>query len=158
MGNPLFAVQQHQTIRRSISRPLVALVAALLCTPLLAVEIDDNAKHNASSAPQATIPWLSGGIGDDARDEMRKAAASYNVLIVFSDRQGSYLADIPFAVAGRNGQEVVAGVSEGPLLYIKLPAGSYKVSVKIDGVWQNRQIQAGPAGRPVRVNFVGKGE
>jgi len=157
MGNPLRAVQ-HQTIRRAISRPLVALVAALLCTPLLAVDIDDNAKHNARSVPQAAIPWLSGGIGDEARDEMRKAAASYNVLIVFSDRQGSYLADIPFAVAGRNGQEVVAGISDGPLLYINLPAGSYKVSAKIDGVWQNRQIQAGTAGRPVRVNFVGKGE
>ena len=135
MGNPLRAVQ-HQTIRRAISRPLVALVAALLCTPLLAVDIDDNAKHNARSVPQAAIPWLSGGI----------------------DRQGSYLADIPFAVAGRNGQEVVAGISDGPLLYINLPAGSYKVSAKIDGVWQDRQIQAGPAGRPVRVNFVGKGE
>lgn len=157
MGNPLRAVQ-HQTIRRTISRPLVALVAALLCTPLLAVDIDGNAKHNARSVPQAAIPWLSGGIGDEARDEMRKAAASYNVLIMFSDRQGSYLADIPFAVAGRNGQEVVAGISDGPLLYINLPAGSYKVSAKIDGVWQNRQIQAGPAGRPFRVNFVGKGE
>jgi hypothetical protein len=145
-------------LRRSRTVPLLALVAALFCTPLLAVEINDNAKSNAISSPQTVIPWMSGGIGDEARDEMRKAADSYNVFIVFSAPQGSYLANIQFSVTGRNGREVIKGVSEGPLLYMKLPAASYRVSALIDGVWQSKQIQAGTPGRPVRTMFVSRGE
>ena len=163
MRNPLSAsaIQSHQPTARHVhfmSRPLLLIVAALFCPPLLAAEVDDNAKYNATSAPQAEIPWMSGGIGDEARDEMRKAAASYNVQVIFSDRQGSYLADIPFKVSGRNDREILAGVSEGPLLYIKLPPASYRLSAQIDGVWQHRQIQAGPASRPVRATFVSKGD
>ena len=37
----------------TVFRPLLALVVALLGTPLMAVEVGDNAKHNASSKPQA---------------------------------------------------------------------------------------------------------
>ncbi|WP_265948213.1 hypothetical protein [Dechloromonas sp. A34] len=161
MSNPLsaFTIKSHQqTARRALARSLLAVAAAFLCTSLPAADIDDNAKSNVVSAPQAQIPWMSGGIGDEARDEMRKAATAYNVQVIFSDRQGSYLANIPFAVTGRNGKEVVAGVSEGPLLYIKLPPGSYRLSAQIDGAWQHKQIQAGTTGRPVRTSFVSRGE
>lgn len=161
MSNPLSAFRStshQQTDRRALARPLLAVVIALLCTPLPAVEIDQNAKANVISDPQAGVPWMSGGIGDEARDEMRKAATAYNVQIIFSNRQGSYLADIPFTVSGRNGKEILAGVSEGPLLYIKLPPAAYRISAQIDGAWQHRQIQAGATGRPVKTMFVSRGE
>jgi hypothetical protein len=161
MRNPLSpsASQGHEaSVRHHRLRPLLAILAALSCPPLLAGEIDDNAKFNATSAPQAAIPWMSGGVGDEARDEMRKAATTYNVLIVFSNLQGSYLASVPFAVAGRDGREILSGVSEGPLLYIKLPPASYRISAKIDGIWQNKQVQTATTGRPVRAMFVGRGE
>lgn len=161
MSNPLSACpsQSHQqTHRRVLARSLLAVATALLCTSLPAAEIDDNAKSNVISTPQAGIPWMSGGIGDDARDEMRKAATAYNVQIIFSDRQGSYLADIPFAVSGRNGKEILAGVSEGPLLYIKLPPGGYRISAQIDGAWQHKQIQVAATGRPAKASFVSRGE
>jgi hypothetical protein len=139
-------------------RPLLAIVAALLGAPLAQAEVGDNAKHNTSSTTPAEIPWLSGGIGDEARDEMRKAAASYNVLVVFSTPQGSYLANVPFSVARRSGSDILSGVSEGPLLYIKLPPAAYRVSAQIDGVWQSKQIQVGATARPLRTVFVSKGE
>lgn len=135
-----------------------AVFVALLSTPLLAVEINDNAKFNASSGPQSAIPWMSGGIGDDARDEMRKATMSYNVHIVFSNRQGSYLASIPFAIARSNGRKIIEGVSPGPLLYIQLKPGVYQVSAEIDGAWQSKKIQIDSAGSQIRTMFVSKGE
>lgn len=151
------SIHQQRSCRR-VTVPLLAVIAALFCTPLLAVEINDNAKANATSKPQAAIPWMSGGIGDEARDEMRNAAASYNVFIVFSAPQGSYLANIPFAVTGRNGREIIKGVSEGPLLYMMLPPATYRISARIDGVWQSKQIQAGTSAHPVRTMFVSRGE
>lgn len=161
MRNPLSILTPHQPSRmfsQSVHSALVAIVTALLCTPLPAVEIDDVARSNAGSATQAGIPWMSGGIGEDARDEMRKALATYNVLVTFSDRHGGYLAGIPFAVTGRNGREILAGVSDGPLLLMKLPPAAYRISAQIDGVWQNRHIRAGISGRPVRTMFVGRAD
>lgn len=161
MSNPLSAFPTkslQQTSRRALARSLLAAAAALLCTSLPAAEIDDTAKSNVIGDPQAGVPWMSGGIGDEARDEMRKAATAYNVHVIFSDRQGSYLADIPFAVSGRNGKEILAGVSEGPLLYLKLPPATYRISAQIDGAWQHKQIQAGTTGRPVKASFVSRGE
>jgi hypothetical protein len=71
---------------------------------------------------------------------------------------GSYLAAIPFAVTGPAGDEIVAGVSDGPLLYLRLPAATYRLAVHIDGVWQSRRIQPGPGRQPLRLTFVGRGD
>jgi len=135
-----------------------ALVVALISMPLLAVEIDDNARHNAASAPQAAIPWLSGGVGDEALAEMHKVAASYNVQVIFSGQNGRYLASVPFSLTGADGREILAGVSEGPLLYLKLKPGSYRFSANIDHQWQNEAVRIGPANGPVKLSFVSRGE
>ena len=151
--------QTHRRpLRFSMLKGLVALVAALQCAPLLADEVDDVARSNVTSTPQNEITAMSGGIGNDAREEMRKSAAGYNVHLVFSGRHGSYLAGIPFAVTRPNGQEIYSGVSEGPLLYLKLPRGSYRIAAKIDGVWQSKPVVAGASGRSTRMLFVAKGE
>ncbi|WP_169259174.1 hypothetical protein [Aromatoleum diolicum] len=138
--------------------PVVALVVALQCAPLWADEVDDAARFNATSAPQAEISWMSGGIGDEAREEMRKAARAYNVHIVFSARNGDYLATVPVTVTRRNGQKIYSGVSDGPLLYLKLPPGSYQLAAEIDGAWQSKRIEAGASGRATKVTFVSRGE
>jgi len=145
-------------IARNMRRGLVAALVAVHALPLWAEEGGDVAKENATSAPQAELAWMSGGIGDEARDEMRKAAAAYSVHLVFSDREGSYLADIPFTVSRLNGRELYSGVSAGPLLYLKLPPGSYQISAKFDGVWHSKRIRAGTAGDPARVSFVSIGK
>lgn len=134
---------------------LLACVAGLYCLSPGAQEVGDAAKQNVTSSPQEEVPWMSGGIGDEARDEMRKAAAAYSVHLVFSDPQGSYLAAIPFTVSKLNGRELYSGVSAGPLLYLKLPPGTYQISAKFDGVWQSKRISAGSPGDPARVSFVG---
>lgn len=138
----------------------VTLLALFLTLPLplAAGEIDDAAKYNATSAPQASLPWMSGGIGEEARDEMRRAASSYNIHMVFSDRQGHYLADIPFTVTTHRGQELYSGVSEGPLLYLRLPPGFYQIAASIDGVWQNKRVQVSVSKKTTKVMFVSQAD
>ncbi len=104
------------------------------------------------------IAWLSGGIGDEGRDAMHAAATDYNVHVLFSSRQGNYLADIPFRVLTAAGKEVVSGTSEGPLLYLRLPDGNYKVSAKVDDAWQTRSARVVAKGYPVSLIFLGRGE
>lgn len=166
MNVPLPAVDQ-KTLRQALRAPArafplaaaLSVVLTLQCAPLFADEADDAARANRIGAPPATILWMSGGVGDEAREEMRAAAANYNVHLVFADRHGAYLANIPFIVTSqRSGHEVHCGVSEGPLLYMNLPRGAYKISAMIDGTWQSRRIQAGVPGRSVRVSFIARGE
>lgn len=135
---------------------LLALCLVLPTVGLQAQETNTVAKANRSSTAQAEVSWLSGGIGDEALQEMRQVAAAYNVHVLFSDRQGAYLANIPFRIAGRDGRQIYAGTSEGPLLYLKLAPGVYQVSAEIDGKWQNRQIKAGAAKSSVKLSFVGR--
>lgn len=120
-------------------------------------EIGDVAKQNTMSAPQAELPWMSGGVGDEALDEMHKVAMAYSVHLVFSDQQGSYLASIPFKVSKLNGAELYSGISTGPLLYLKLPPGTYQIAAKLDGTWHSKRVQAGTPEVPVRVSFIGNG-
>jgi hypothetical protein len=137
---------------------VIAMVIILECAPALAFELDDAAKSNVASSPQAVVSWLSGGVGDEAMTEMHKVSADYNVHLMLTGPHGNYLAGIPFTVSRRSGQVTVSGVTEGPLLYLKLPAGNYQIAVEIDGAWQTRHIQASASGKTTKVRFVAKGE
>jgi len=143
------------TIVKTLRGGLLALVVATCWVPVWAETGGQAARQDLASAPQEQIPWISGGVSDEARDEMRKAAPAYNVHLIFSNRQGSYLADIPFTVSRLNGRELYSGVSEGPLLYLNLPPGIYQIAVQLDGVWQNKRIRAGTSGNPAKASFVG---
>jgi hypothetical protein len=146
------------TIVKTLRGGLLALVVSTCWAPVWAETAGQAARQDLTSAPQEQIPWISGGISDEGLDEMRKAAPAYNVHLMFSNRQGSYLADIPFTVSKLNGRELYSGVSEGPLLYLKLPPGTYQIAVQLGGVWQNKRIRAGTSGNPAKASFVGNGK
>lgn len=136
----------------------IAMVLALQCLPVHSLEVDDAAKSNVASSPQAEVPWISGGVGDEAMTEMRNVATAYNVHVMMTGVLGNYLAGVPFTVSRRNGQIKVSGATEGPLLYLKLPAGRYQIAVEIDGRWQTRHIRVAASGTATKVRFVAKGE
>jgi hypothetical protein len=142
-----------------LSRPAVclALCLGLPATTVQAQETAGVAQANAASPPQAELPWLSGGIGDEALQEMRKAAVGYNLQVMFSNRLGSYLASVPFKLSSRDGRSLLSGVSEGPLLYLKLVPGTYQFAAEIDGAWQSRSIRVSSSKSAVRLMFVARG-
>ncbi len=143
--------------RLFLQRGLLAFAIALPFASLLAGAAGDVTRGNTTSEPQEQIAWMSGGIGDEALEDMRKVAAAYNVHVVFSEPRGNYLAGIPFTVArlaSGNQQQIYSAVSEGPVLYLKLPPGSYQIAARIDGEWHSRRIQAGAPGSSAKVSFV----
>lgn len=146
------------TIARSHWGWLVALIVGVQAAPLWAASVGEVASGNGTAASQVQIPWVSGGVSYEARDEIRKAAVAYSVHVMFSNGRGNYLADIPFAVSKLNGTELVTGVSEGPFLYLKMLPGAYRIAVQIDGAWQNKRILVGNLGNPAKVFFVGNGK
>ena len=135
----------------SLTLGALILASALHGTPLQAKETP---RVDATSTSPAEISWMSGGVGDEALGEMRKMAPSFNVHIVFNDRAGAYLAGIPFTVASGNGRIIHSGVSDGPLLYLKLKPGSYRISAEIDGASQRHSLKLCANEPSVRMSFV----
>ncbi|KAB2970243.1 hypothetical protein [Zoogloea sp.] len=139
------------------------LLGALLLisgTPVLAGEWAGqplNGSAGGSTAPSAgAVEWMSGGIGAPDRERLHAAAGHYNVLVVFSDREGHYLADVPFAVKDCKGRPIQADVSEGPFLYLRLPPGCYRMGARLGAAWTSQALQLRPGSRLVRMSFVSR--
>lgn len=149
--------------RRSPCRMLV--LTALFPATVQVVGAADSLPTSSPASPPANgvnggegnaqgVSILSGGIGSDDQEEMRRSAKSFNVHVLFATRQGAYLADIPFTVTDQKGKQVAAAVSEGPWLYLKLPPGTYQITANRHGASQSRQVKVASGAAPVSVNFL----
>ncbi len=79
------------------------------------------------------IPYVSGGIGFDEREELTKARAAYNLKLILAMRSAAYLSDVKVIIEDNEGNTVFEVVSEGPWLLANLPAGSYIVKATVLG-------------------------
>jgi hypothetical protein len=73
------------------------------------------------------VRYLVGGVGSDERKMMEQLDADYNVKFVFADTFGEYLSDVTVLIDDLDGKSVAHLVTNGPWLYVKLPAGGYRV-------------------------------
>ena len=124
-----------------------ALMAALLSTTACGYDHSDHdaprtayvvqAQHPAHEIPTistdrsatsdtAGVNYVTGGIGDDEKAELEAEKANFNVHITNSSRNGAYVEDTQTVITNKTGQEVL-NITAGPLLYVQLPAGIYKI-------------------------------
>jgi hypothetical protein len=73
------------------------------------------------------VRYLVGGVGSDERKMMEHLSADYNVKFVFADTFGEYMSDVDVRIEDSQGKSVAHLVTNGPWLYVKLPAGGYRV-------------------------------
>ena len=99
-----------------------SFVAAALCAGWLA----------GGTAWAAEPSYLSGGIGDD--DPLLALTGDYNVQFVFATQgSGEYLADVKVSVVDARDRLVLETVSPGPLFYVSLSSGTYRVTAEFGG-------------------------
>jgi hypothetical protein len=86
---------------------------------------------SAQSLPEAVstngVLYMTGGIGQDEANAFMSLAPRYSLRMMFTSANGSYLADVNVRVANANGKPVLDTRTEGPFLYIMLPAGRYRI-------------------------------
>lgn len=99
----------------------------------------------AAERPQSAVTapaHASGGIGDD--DPLALIAGDYNLQLVFAARgSGEYLADVEVLIADASGRTQLETLSPGPLFYVRLPPGSYRITVSYGGQRLHRQVGIG---------------
>jgi hypothetical protein len=80
-----------------------------------------------------SVPYLTGGVGQDERVCLQPMEKDYNLKLVFALRSGQYLASPMITIQDKNGKDILHMRSDGPWFLTKLPAGEYKVIVSRDG-------------------------
>lgn len=121
--------------RGSIIATLLALAATLPATTALA---QDTALEQGE---YEGVPYLSGGVSLDEREQLFFTASDYNLKLLFAEKGGSYLADTEVVVTTRDGRKVLELIAQGPFVFARLPAGDYRVTATSAGKQQVRETR-----------------
>lgn len=98
------------------------------------------------------IRYVSGGVGQGEREELRALEDGFNLQLLFAARGGAFLSDVAVRIQDGSGRTVVDAVAEGPYFYVALPPGTYVVTATLAGDSSRRKVTVS-AGRPTRSSF-----
>lgn len=91
--------------------------------------------------------YVSGGIGDEERDEIRQRKKDFNLQLLFAERDGSYLADVAVRLQDARGRTVLDTGAAGPFLLVRLPAGNYLLKATANGQEQQAKLSVPAKGQ-----------
>lgn len=138
----------------AISSVFAVIIGLYGITPVMAESCDDRGsdredRASASQAPdvypsegpRAELPaaqtengttFVTGGVGKPEAAAMKAVAGRYDLMLVFADRSGHYLADVDVKIKNKEGNTVLDTVSD-PILLVDLPSGRYTVQANANG-------------------------
>jgi hypothetical protein len=103
---------------------------------------------------QGNISYLSGGIGVDEADLMRQQGSKYPLMLELATAAGgprdAYISDARVDIRDASGNSVLSTTTEGPIMLVRLPSGTYTVDVDWHGT-QKRKTVAVSSDRRERV-------
>lgn len=94
-------------------------------------------------------PSLSGAVGAEERDAMMQAYRDYNLHLAFALANGDFVADVRVWIHDPKGRLVWLGLADGPLLFVKLPEGRYRITAELEGDKIGREVTVGTAPGPM---------
>ena len=107
-------------------------VATMLCGLVLVGAI--------TQARAADVPYVSGGVGADSREELLAKEKDYNLKIIVAATSGDYLADVKIVIDSARNERMLDATMEGPILLAKLSPGTYTVRATSDAQTQTRTV------------------
>jgi hypothetical protein len=114
----------------------------------------DAARQATGATPHSEngVRWMCGGIGLDESSRMKQDARNYAMMLSFSARDGSYLADVKVRVVDSHGKPVLDTTCDGPILLLNPPgAGTYRITAQSGGttVTRTAAIASGQHGKSI---------
>jgi len=91
-------------------------------------------------ARAADVPYMSGGAGADAREELLANEREYNLKIIVADTSGAYLANVQVVIASARKERVLDTTMDGPILLAKLAPGTYTIRATSDAKTLTRTV------------------
>lgn len=119
------------TTRRALFGSLC--VAALLAATTLTAQAE-------------TGNYVNGGVGKAEQAQMHATARDWPLRMTFSqNKDNEFVPNVNVQVRNHRGVQVFSLQNAGPLLYVNLPAGKYRVNAMLHGVTQARDVTLGSA-------------
>ena len=102
----------------------------------------------------AGVTYISGGIGEGGQENFEMLRPEYNLRLMFANKSGEYVASVKVDVVDlSNYDEVIHDVSEGPMLFAKLPAGNYYIVVYYLGEEISKKIKVKANQAPINLYY-----
>jgi hypothetical protein len=86
----------------------------------------------SSSARAADVPYVSGGVGVDERQEILAKEKDHNLKIVVAEDSGDFLANVQVVIESAKKEQMLNATMAGPILLAKLPPGTYTIKATSD--------------------------
>ncbi len=101
--------------------------------------------------------YMNGGVGSDEEKLMHRIAHEFPLRLTFSERKdGEYIADVPVVIFDARGNPVFELPNAGPMLYVMLPDGKYKISARFKGMTESQEVElSGKQGRDLYFHWKG---
>jgi hypothetical protein len=104
-----------------------------------------NAQDSVVKEEQGQVAkYVNGGVGDDQTRYMQSIAKNWPLRIMFSQlKANEFIADVNLKITNSRSTTMLQLDSAGPLTYVQLPPGTYRVTASHDGQLQTRNITLG---------------
>lgn len=136
---------------RLASRSLSALAFSVAAALVLGAPLAQAAPAAQAAAAQSTVPFLNGGIGAISQEKMKSEAPQWPLRLTFSAKASNeYVANVHLTIHNHAGAEVLNAKGLGPLTYVRLTPGEYRITAVHDGKKQERTLEVGQS---TAVNF-----
>jgi hypothetical protein len=89
---------------------------------------------------RADVPYISGGVGADDREELLAKESEYNLKVIVAATSGAYLADVQIVIESAKNGRVLDATMEGPILLAKLAPGTYTIRATSDAQPQTKSV------------------
>ncbi len=108
----------------------------------------------AQSAERTSVPFTTGGVGQEARQQMLAQASKYNLHLEFVEAgDGEYVSGVEVTIASPRGGNVLSTRTEGPWLLAGLAPGTYTVTARYGNNVQKQQVSVGQGRRHLVMRF-----
>jgi hypothetical protein len=132
-------------MQKAFSRAALVLAACL-------------ASHAALAAPtpqqQNGINYVNGGVGQEEQAALRDRRGDYNLLLTFATKQsGAFRSDVQLDIMDAKGASVLSAANTGPMFYVRLPAGTYRISAAAEGKVFKRTVKVGAGQKEMTLHW-----
>lgn len=102
---------------------------------------------------QGEVRYVSGGVGLTERQTLKEIAARerMNLKLEFAEGNGAFLAALPVTITDASGVVRLRVKTDGPWLFVRLPAGDYTYRAERDGIAQAGSVTVPVIGRVERL-------
>jgi len=124
-------------------------IRLLICGMLLitGVTLSHAAEQNDSFPVEQKvyqgIPYVSGGVGLEEREQFAAIGKNYNLKLVFAFKSGAYLSDVKVDISDSIGKKVLSAIAEGPWFFTALPPGKYTITATMMGKEKLNKVNIG---------------